>query len=368
MPKDLYDILGLPRSASKEDIKKAYRKLSKELHPDRNKGKKDAEQKFKEVNEAYEVLHDDKKRQMYDQFGTTGGPGGATGNGGAGAGGPFGGFNFSGFQGGDMGGFSDLFETFFGGGQAGGGRRKSERGRDLEVEMTVELMEVVTGVTRSFELRRQRTCNACGGSGAEKGGKLVTCSECKGTGQVTKTSQSFFGTFKQAFVCPVCDGAGKIPEHPCKECKGEGHREERGTVTVNIPAGVQDGQTLRVKGEGEAGRRGAPAGELYVLIRVRPDRRFERDGDDVRTVIAVSVTDAILGAEVPVETVHGSVTLKVAAGTQPGQIFRLKGKGLPVLNSSRTGDHYVTVTVDIPAKLSHEEKKLLEEWRRIREM
>jgi len=362
MPKDLYEILGVPRSASKEDIKRAYRKLSKELHPDRNKGKKEAEQKFKEVNEAYEVLHDDKKKAMYDRFGTTGGPGGATGNGGAGN--PFGGFDFSGFQGGDIGGFSDLFETFFGGGRAGGGRKKTA-GRDLEVEMTVEFAEVVTGVARSFDLRRQRTCGACAGSGAEKGEKLVTCRECGGTGQVTKTTQSFFGAIKQAFVCPTCEGAGKVPEHPCRACGGEGRKEERGSVTANIPAGVQEGQTLRVKGEGEAGRRGEPAGDLYVLIRVRPDKRFERDGDDVRTTIAISVLDALLGAEVPVETVHGAVTLKVAAGTQPGQVFRLKGKGLPVLNSSRMGDHYVTVNVEIPAKLSHAERALIEEWRNI---
>jgi len=363
VPRDLYAVLGVPRDASKEDIKRAYRKLSKELHPDRNKGNKETEQRFKEVNEAYEVLSDEKKKTMYDQYGRTSGPNGATGGGG---GNPFGGFDFSGFQGGDMGGLGDLFETFFSG-RGSGGRRRSERGQDMEVEMILEFADVVAGKDHTFSLRRPRVCSACGGTGAEKGEKLITCKECGGTGQVTRNTQSFFGTVRQAFVCPTCEGSGKMPEHPCKTCAGEGRTEERGEVSIHIPAGVQDGQTLRIRGEGGAGRRGAAAGDLFVVIRVRPDKRFERDGDDIRTTLSVPVVDAILGTEVSMETVHGPMTLKIPAGTQPGQVLRLKGKGLPVLNSSRMGDHFVVVNIDIPAKLSHAERKLIEEWRNMRQ-
>ncbi|MFA5273408.1 MAG: molecular chaperone DnaJ [Candidatus Peribacter sp.] len=364
MPKDLYAILGLERSASKEDIKRAYRRLSKEHHPDRHKGDKAAEQKFKEVNEAYEVLHDDKKRAMYDQFGTTGGSAGSSGAGGGGSG-PFGGFNFSGFNAEDLGGFGDLFESFFGG---GGGRRgkRDQKGRDLQVEIAVEFADVVEGRDRSLTLERQRPCQKCGGSGAEEGTKQVTCRECGGTGEVTRTTQSFFGTFRQAAVCSACGGAGKTNEHPCKNCGGDGRVRSRDPVTIHIPAGMQDGQTLRVRGEGEAGVREAATGDLYVTVRVRPDPAFERDGDDIRTVVFIPVTSALLGTEIAIETVRESVTLKIPAGTQPGQVFRLKGKGMPVLNTSRFGDHYVTVNVEIPTRLSRAEQKLLEEWKKLR--
>lgn len=361
VPKDLYAILGVTRGASKEDIKRAYRTLSKELHPDRNKGNKEKEQRFKEVNEAYEVLSDEKKRAMYDQFGTTGGPGGG---GGPGTG-PFGGFNFSGFNVEDLGGFGDIFETFFGG--AGGKKgRRSERGRDLQVEAELSFAEVVTGIERSLTLERQRACETCGGSGAEEGTKLTDCRECGGTGEVTRVNQSFFGMLRQATVCPTCGGAGKIHEKPCRACGGDGRTRQRGSVKMHIPAGVQDGQTLRVRGEGEAGIKGSGTGDLYVIVRVRPDPKFERDGDDIRSVADIPVTDALLGTEIPIETVHGSITLKIPAGTQPGQVFRLKGKGMPVLNSSHSGDHYVTVNVEIPSRLSRAEQKLVEEWRKMR--
>ncbi|OIO55262.1 molecular chaperone DnaJ [Candidatus Peregrinibacteria bacterium CG1_02_54_53] len=363
MPKDLYTVLGVERSASKDDIKRAYRKLSKEHHPDRHKGDKGAEQRFKEVNEAYEVLSDEKKRAMYDRFGSTGGPAGA---GGAGGGaGPFGGFNFSGFNPEDLGGFGDIFETFFG---AGGRRSKREqRGRDLQVEIEVQFVDVVEGADRSMALERQRVCEKCGGTGAKEGTKQVSCRECGGTGEITRTTQSFFGAFRQASVCEACGGSGKTHEYACHICGGDGRVRSRDTVTAHIPAGIHDGQTLRLRGEGEAGVRGAKVGDLYVTVRVRPDTAFERDGDDVRSSVSISVADALLGIEISIKTVHGSATLKVPAGTQPGQIFRLKGKGMPLLNSSRTGDHYVTVNVDVPTKLSRAEQKLLEEWRKMRE-
>ncbi|MDD5041598.1 MAG: molecular chaperone DnaJ [Candidatus Peribacteraceae bacterium] len=363
MSKDLYAVLGVPRSASKDDIKRAYRKLSKEHHPDRHKGDKGAEQKFKEVNEAYEVLSDEKKRAMYDQFGSTGGPAGS--GGARGGAGPFGGFNFSGFNAEDLGGFGDLFESFFGGGGARRGKRE-QKGRDLQIEIEVVFTDVVTGADRTLTLERQRACTKCGGSGAEGGTKQVTCSECNGTGEVTRTTQSFFGTFRQAAVCEKCGGSGKTSEHPCKACGGDGRVRSHEPVTIHIPAGMQDGQTLRVRGEGEAGLKGAAVGDLYVTVRVRPDPAFERDGDDIRSAVSIPVTEALLGAEISVATVRESVTLKIPAGTQPGQIFRLKGKGMPVLNTSRFGDHYVTVHVEIPTRLSRAEQKLLEEWKKMR--
>lgn len=363
MPKDFYSILGIPRTASADDIKKAYRKLSKELHPDKHKGDKAAETKFKEVNEAYETLSNPQKKQMYDQFGTTGGAGG--GGFGGGAGFDPRGFDFSGFtNGGARVDFGDLFESFFGG--AGGGQRgrtRSDKGADTEVSITIDFMESVTGIERAIHIKRLVRCSSCEGSGADKGSSVITCSECSGTGQVTRTAQSFFGAVQQRMVCPRCQGSGKIPEKPCRKCDGEGRIQESVQVAVTIPAGIDDGQTLRLRGEGDAGRRGAEAGDLYVHVAVTPDDRFTREGDDVRTSLALPVVDAILGADATVETVQGKVTLSIPAGTQPGQVFRIKGKGMPILNARGHGDHYVTVDVEIPTKLSREERRLLEEWR-----
>jgi len=355
MAKDFYNILGVSRDASPEEIKKAYRKLSKELHPDKNRGSKDAEHKFKEVNEAYETLSDPKKKQMYDQFGTTGGPGGSG----------MGGFDFSGFQGGDFSGFGDIFESFFGGRQGGSRGPREQRGQDLEVTMTISFMEMVEGATKVISIDRFRACEECGGSGSEKGTSTVTCDECKGTGQVTKTTQSFFGAIQQSFLCPKCEGRGKVPEKQCKKCKGEGREQMRQQVSVSVPAGIHDGQSLRLRGEGSVGKHGAAAGDLYVHIRVQTDPDFIRDGDDVRTEINLPVVDAILGTQISIKTVHGDVTLKIPPGTQPSQIFRLKGKGLPVLSSSRTGDHFVIINIDIPTKLSRKERSLIEDWKKL---
>jgi len=349
MARDYYDILGVDRGAPLADIKKAYRGLSKKLHPDKNKDDKDAEQSFKEVNEAYEVLSDEKKRNQYDQFGSVGG----------GAGGP-GGFDFSGFQGGGLG---DIFETFFGGG-AGARAARSERGRDQEVHLTIDFTEVVSGVRKKIAIDSIIACEACEGRGAAHGSKLISCSECSGTGQVTRTAQSFFGIIQQSMVCPRCKGSGKVPEETCKKCGGEGRVSGKQQLTIDIPAGIHDGQTLRLTGKGAAGRQGATAGDLYLLVSIRPDSRFQRDGDDIRAQVNVSVLDAILGTEIKVPTVHGNISLKIPAGTQPHQVFRIKGKGMPVLSSSRHGDHYVTVEVEIPKKLSRKEKELLEEWKR----
>lgn len=353
--RDPYSVLGLERSASPDDIKKAYRRLSKEWHPDKHKGDKDAESKFKEINEAYETLNDPEKKKMFDQFGRTGGsPGGGAG-----------GFDFSGFQGGfgDAGDLGDLFENFFGG-RGGGGRRRTQ-GQDRSVAVEIDLKDVLEKKTVQFRLTRVRSCETCAGSGAAKGAKVVTCTQCGGTGQVTRVAQSIFGAVQQRSVCTACQGAGTIPETPCGTCKGEGRTQQTETVSVDIPAGIDDGQQLRLQGQGDAGFRGQQSGDLYVTVRVKPDRRFEREGADMRSAVKVPAVDAILGAQVDVETIHGPVTVTLPAGTQPGQVLRLKGKGLPELGRSRTGDHYVEIAIDIPTKISKQERRILEEWREL---
>ncbi len=352
--KDLYDILGVSRSASPDEVKSAYRKLSKEWHPDKHKGDKAAEDKFKEINQAYEVLSDQKKRAQYDQFGSAGPGTGGFGNGG---------FDFSGFQGGDMGDLGDLFSSFFGGGGRGSVQTK---GADHEVAVTIDLAEAVSGAKRTIRIEHQAACETCGGDGAQKGAKIISCDQCGGTGQVTRIAQSFFGQIQQRGMCPKCHGSGKVPEKACATCQGEGRVPKRDDVTVEIPAGIADGQSLRVRGAGDQGLPGQPAGDLFVHIRVRPDDRFRREGDDIHAVTTISVIDAILGADIEVETVQGPVTLNIPAGTQPGQIMRVKGKGMPVLSSSKHGDHYVQVDIIIPKKISREEKKLLEQWRDIK--
>lgn len=351
MTKDYYNTLGLDRGASTDDVKKAYRSLSKKLHPDKHKGDKEAEQRFKEVNEAYEVLGDPQKKQMYDQFGTVGGPG--MGGGAEG---------FSGFGGGDFSGFADIFENFFGGG--GGARRKpSKHGEDIEVRLTVDFKDAVIGAQHGIHIAKMVRCKDCEGAGTAKGSKIVTCSDCGGTGQVTRQQQSFFGTIAQRFVCPRCNGSGEVPEQACASCNGDGRKEEKTTVNVQVPAGIHDGQTLRIRAEGNVGKQGTESGDLYVHIMVKPDRRFIRDGDDISSEITLLAVDAILGTQINVETVHGPVELKIPDGTQPEQVFRLKGKGMPVSGTSCMGNHYVKVHVEIPKKLSRKEKDLIEKWK-----
>ena len=350
---DPYAVLGVSRDVGTEDIKKAYRRLSKEFHPDRHKGDKAAEEKFKEINEAYEILSNPQKKRMFDQFGSTGGPGGGFGQGG---------FDFSSFGGGGAD-FADIFESFFGG---QGRSRQPQRGEDMEAEIAVDFAETVTGAKRTLSVRRETSCQACAGSGAEPGTEMKTCEGCGGTGQVTRVAQSFFGSIQQRMVCPQCRGAGRAPEKPCKTCRGEGRHEAKDEVVIEIPPGIDDGQTLRVAGGGNAGVHGKPAGDLFLTVRVRPDDRFARDGDDVRVRLTIGVLDAILGATVPVPTPHGEVSLTIPEGTQPGQVFRVRGKGMPVLGSSKIGDEYVEVEVEVPRKLSRDERRLLEEWRQMK--
>lgn len=355
MSKDFYSVLGLSRDASESDIKKAYRQMSKKWHPDKHKGDKDAEQKFKEINEAYEVLGNAKRKQQYDQFGTTGGPGGP--------GGGFGGFDFSGFQQGDFNGFGDIFESFFGGGAGGRRRKPDNRGADLQVRLTITFAESVSGVQKEIALDKEAACETCSGTGATPGTDMKQCDQCGGTGQVTHTANSLFGTIQQTVVCDQCAGAGQKPEKPCGTCGGHGRHHQKTQVTIEVPAGIDDGQTLRITGQGAAGKQGAVAGDLFVIVQVQQDRRFVREGDDIRSTIEVPMMDAVLGAEVEVETVDGSTTMKVPAGLQPGQVMRLKNMGMPVVNTSRRGDHFVTVQVVIPRKLSRDQKRLAEEWR-----
>lgn len=352
--KDLYAVLGLSRNASPEDVKKAYRKMSKEWHPDKHKGEKGVEDKFKEINEAYEVLSNPQKKQMYDQFGSTGG-------GQAGGGQGFGGFDFSGFGNGGAD-FGDIFENFFGGAARGQPAARTE-GADREIEITIDFTDAVTGARLPVRMQKLAGCTTCGGSGAEPGTKIVTCSTCGGAGQTVRTVNSFFGQIQQRGVCPACSGSGKVPESPCRTCKGEGRLQEPLEVEIDVPAGIDDGQTLRIRGRGDAGLRGSQSGDLYVHIRVRPDPRFKREGSDIRSQVNVPVIDAILGGSAEVETVQGATTVQVPEGMQPGQVFRIRGKGMPHLGSSRHGDHYVTINVDIPKKLGRKERKLLEEWR-----
>lgn len=346
---DHYQTLGVSKSASPEEIKKAYRTLSKEFHPDKRKGDAAAEEKFKQINRAYECLSDPKKRRMYDQFGTEEPFSSASGKG-------FGGFGRSG----DFSGFGDIFETFFGGAH-GGGRQSDERGRNAEAEIRVSLADAFTGVTRTVRLRLAKRCEVCNGSGDKKGSKKTSCTACGGTGQIRRRAQSFFGVIEQNMLCDRCMGAGNVPELPCAACRGEGRVQGSEEVQVEVPAGIRSGQTLRVRGKGEAGRQGASSGDLYVHVLADADPRFTRDDDDLKTDVVIPVTKAVLGTTISIETFAGDVSLNIPPGTQPGQVFRVKGKGMPILNTSRFGDFYVTVRVEVPQRVSRSEQKLWEE-------
>lgn len=348
---DYYEILGVSRDASQNDVKKAYRTLSKKYHPDKHKGEKEAEEKYKQINRAYECLSDPKKKQAYDQFGSEDGP-----QFGGGGGSPFGGGQ--GFEG-----FGDIFETFFGGGRGAQRASANRHGRDAEVVVRISLKEAYTGATKNIRIKKFVSCKACLGAGSKKGSKNVSCSTCGGAGQVAKTVQSFFGVIRQNVVCDSCKGVGRVPESPCDTCHGEGRARGSEEVTVEIPSGISSGQTLRVREKGEVGRQGAKAGDLYVHVEVAADANLMRNGDDLRTRISINAPDAALGTQIQVKNISGDVTLKILAGTQPGQVLRVRGKGMPVLNASRHGDLYVEVIVEVPKKLGKKEKKLWEDLR-----
>ncbi len=355
--RDYYEVLGVSKGASDDEIKKAFRRKAIELHPDKEGGD---EAKFKEVNEAYEVLKDSQKRQRYDQFGHAG-VGGA-----AGGGNPFGGFGGQGqninFDFGDMGGFGDIFESFFGGGGGGRRSRQPSRGRDVEMALELDFEEAIFGVETEVKLNLNDTCDHCKGSTVEPGFELKTCATCKGSGQEVRVSQTIFGNIQQQVTCQTCKGRGKIPEKECSVCRGNGVQRKDNNVKIKIPAGIDDGATVRLREYGEATANGTK-GDLYVHIRVRPHKEFTREGSLILSKIHVDMVDASLGVEVDVNTVDGPVRMKVPAGTQNGTDFKLSGHGVPNLRSESRGAHIVTVAVDTPTKLSKRQQELLTEFK-----
>jgi molecular chaperone DnaJ len=356
--KDYYEILGVKKDATAEEIKKAYRKLALKYHPDKGGGKEE-EAKFKEINEAYQVLSDPKKRATFDQFGSAGfQPGGGGGWGQYGQGGGFssGGFNIN-ME--DLGGLGDIFEMFSGG---GGRSSRPSRGSDIEASVAIDFIEAVKGIEREIVLDKYNVCEKCEGSGAEKGAKLKDCVKCGGRGKIQVQHQTMFGTFAQTATCDICQGAGKVPEKPCSRCQGAGRVRERKSIKVKIPAGIDNGQTIRVGKAGEAGPPGTQPGDLYLTVMVRPSTKFKREGYNVLSEVKISFPEAALGTTIDVETVEGKVKLKIPAGTQPEKVFKLSGRGIPHLNTARKGDHLVIIKVEVPTKLSRKQKQLLEDF------
>ena len=336
MARDYYEVLGVERTSSEDEIKKAYRRLARQYHPDANREDPEAEEKFKEIAEAYGVLSDPARRRDYDTYGTAKVP---------------------------TGGFDpfDLFASFFGGDPFGSYARRGEnrRGNDLVLELEVTLEEAVKGASKSVTIRNLSTCGTCQGSGCQPGTSPVRCSRCGGTGAVRQVGRSIFGNVMTSYTCPQCHGSGEEIPTPCAECNGDGRMERVDEVPITVPAGVDDGIQLRISGRGEAGRRGGGVGDLYVAIRVAAHEQFQRRGDDLTTRLNVPFTQAALGADVELETFDGPVTVTVAPGTQPGKVSRIKGKGVPRLGRSGRGDLLVEMAVEVPTHLTDEEAKLL---------
>lgn len=361
--KDYYDLLGVEKTASENDIKKAYRKLAMKYHPDKfsnasEKEKKEAEEKFKEVNEAYQVLSDPDKRAKYDRFGHA-----AFENGGAGAGG-FGGFS-GGFEG--FGNAEDIFSSFFGGGGGfsgfGGGRQRGpEPGADLRVDVTLTLEEVAKGVEKEINYRRQAKCKTCNGTGAEPGSNLKTCDKCNGTGKIKVTQRTVFGNFQSVEECDKCKGKGKIPEKKCKSCNGTGLERETVKKTVKIPIGIEDGQRLRLSGMGDASTEGGPNGDLYIFIHVKEHDFFVRHSDDIICEIPITFAKAALGGEIDIPTLKGKKSIKIPAGTQNGKVFRLKGEGINNPRAYAPGDQLVKIIIEVPTNLTDDQQELLRKF------
>ena len=353
--RDLYEVLGIDKSASPEEIKKAYRKLAKKYHPDLNPGDKEAEAKMKEANSAYEVLSNPEKKARYDQFGFAGIDPNYDPSGG------FGGFG-GGFDGMDLG---DLFGSFFGGGfgGAGGGRRNGPvRGQDLRVMVELTFEEAAFGCEKSIQVPRTESCPDCSGTGAKKGTSPETCSVCHGTGQVRQNQRTPFGVFQSSGPCSACGGAGKVVKEKCPSCGGAGYQQKRRTIKVKIPAGIDDGQSIPLRGQGNAGRNGGPAGDVYVTITIKPHKLLKREGSDVVLEMPVSFAQLALGAELEVPTIDGKLRYTVPEGTQSGAVFRMKGHGIPRPGGRGRGDQYVQVNVEIPRNLTKKERELLEEF------
>ncbi len=356
---DLYTTLGINKGATESEIKKAYRKKAQEFHPDKNPDNKDAEKKFKAVQEAYETISDPQKRANYDRFGSTGssqsGPQG-------------GGFGFNGAQGGfnpnDFGGFADIFESFFG--ENMGGRQEQPqkagpmRGNDIQVQVDIKFEEAIFGTDKYLEISKPETCQKCTGKGNEPGTAIKKCGQCNGQGQVRVTRQTILGKMSSVHLCPSCQGTGEIPEKLCSECRGQMRTKQTEEVTVKIPKGIEDGTSIKIKEKGSAGIRGGKHGDLYVHVRVFAHKNFLRDGANIHSEENIHVLQAILGANVKVETVHGKVDLKIPAGIQSGTELSIKGKGAPSIRSDKMGDHILRVNVKIPEKLNKKERELFE--------
>ena len=352
--RDFYDILGVAKNASADDIKKAYRKVAMQFHPDRNPGDKAAEEKFKEAAEAYEVLSDQDKRAQYDRFGHAGVSGAGGGYGG--------GMNmddiFSQF--GDIFG-DDLFGSFFGGGRGrSSGRGRGTRGSNLRIKLKMTYEEIAKGANKTVKVKKYVFCTTCNGSGAKDKGSVQNCSTCGGSGQVRKVSNTFLGQMQTVATCPACNGEGSVVTSKCTSCKGEGRMYAEETVSIDIPAGVQEGMQLSLSGRGNAGERGGPSGDLIVLIEEEQHPQLQRDGQNVVYDLHISFPDAVFGANVEVPTIEGKAKIKIPAGTQAGKIFRLKGKGFPVINSYEKGDQLIHVNIWTPQHLTGEEKNMLE--------
>ena len=357
--RDYYEVLGVDKSVSEDELKKAYRKAAKKYHPDLNPGNAEAEKSFKEVNEAYEVLSDKEKRARYDQFGHAG----VDPN--FGAGGGYGGGFGGGFTG-DFGDLGDIFSSFFGGGFGGSSRRSNpnapRRGNDTAASVTISFEEAAKGCKKTVKVTKVDNCTECGGSGAEKGTTAKTCPVCHGSGQVATTQRTPFGVMQTQQVCNHCHGSGKIIDNPCKTCQGKGRIRHTIEQTVEIPAGIDDGQVISLRGAGDSGVNGGPSGDLRINVNVRPHPIFERDGYDVYCEIPITFTQAALGAEITVPTLDGKVKFTIHEGTQPGDEFKLRGKGIQRLRYSGRGDQYVKIVVEVPKDLSKAQKEKLKEF------